>query len=51
MPEAERSAFVERALQSADGAKQKLLSLGGRIAETVKDRLVRDFVLEVLSGS
>lgn len=45
----ERESIIEQAIASADTAKQKLLALGGKVAEALKDVIVQSYVLELLA--
>ncbi|MEQ1831178.1 MAG: hypothetical protein ABL921_34850 [Pirellula sp.] len=46
---AERDALIEQAIASADKAKQRLLTLGGKVAEALKAVIVESYVLELLA--
>ena len=46
---AERDALIEQAICSADKAKQRLLTLGGRVAEALRTVIVESYVLELLA--
>ena len=49
LTEGERETIIERAIESSDTARQRLLSLGGKVAETLKKVIIESYVLEILA--
>lgn len=45
----ERAALLQQAVDSADSSKQRLLALGGRVADTLKSVIIESYVLELLA--
>jgi len=46
----EHEALVEKALQEADSAKKRILNLGGKASEALKNTIVENYVLEILAA-
>lgn len=46
---AERESLVDQAIGGSDTAKQKILNLGGKVAEALKGVIIENYVLELLA--
>jgi hypothetical protein len=46
----EHEALVEKALHEADSAKKRILNLGGKASEALKNTIVENYVLEILAA-